>query len=71
MVMSAPRQITHKKYVLECMYSPFTKITCILTFPPASLEQFLRAIWEAVSQAIVLILPQIKLNSQLSRFALF
>ena len=25
-------------------HSPFTKITCVLTFPPASLEQFLRAI---------------------------
>ena len=29
---------------------------------PASLEQFLRAIWDAVSQAAVLILPQIKLK---------
>ena len=28
-------------------------------------EQFLRAIWNAVSRATVLILPQIKLNSQL------
>ena len=25
-------------------HSPFTKTTCVLTFPPASLEQFLRAI---------------------------
>ena len=53
------------------MYSPFTKITYILTFPPTSLEQFLRAIWNAVSRATVLILPQIKLNLQLSRRALF
>ena len=36
-----------------------------------SLEQFLRTIWEAVSQSIVLILPQIKLNSQFSRCAFF
>ena len=34
----------YKKYVLDCMDSPFTKITHILTFPPTSLEQFLRAI---------------------------
>ena len=32
----------------------------------ASLEQYLRAIWGAASQAAVVILPQIKLNSQLS-----
>ena len=32
----------------------------------AALEQSLRAIWDAASQAAVLILPQIKLNSQLS-----
>ena len=38
-----------KKYVLDCMHSPFPQITCILTFPPASLEQFLRAVWNAVS----------------------
>ena len=53
------------------MYSPFTKITYILTFLPPSLEQFLRAFWNAVSWAIVLILPQIKLDSQLSRSAIF
>ena len=38
---------------------------------PASLEQFLTAIWDAVSQAIVLILPQIKVNSQVSHCAFF
>ena len=32
----------------------------------AALEQSLGAIWDAASQAAVLILPQIKLNSQLS-----
>ena len=37
----------------------------------AALEQSLRAIWCATSQATVLILPQIKLNSQLSRCASF
>ena len=42
------------------------RITYILTIPPASLKQFLRAIWGAVSQAAVLILPPVKLNSQLS-----
>ena len=34
-------------------------------------EQFLRAIWDAVSWTAVLILPQIKLNLQLSRCAFF
>ena len=59
-------------YVLDCMYSPFTKITYILTSPrPASLEQFLRALRNAVSRAAVLILPQIKLNSQHSCCAFF
>ena len=53
------------------MYSPFTKITYILSFPPTSLEQFLRAIWGAVSQAAVLIFPQIKFTSQLSHCAFF
>ena len=46
--------------------SPFTK-TLYIDFPPlAALEQSLRAIWDAASRAAVLILPQIKLNSQLS-----
>ena len=39
--------------------------------PTASLEQSLRAIWSAVSRAAVLILPQIKLNPQLSSCASF
>ena len=34
--------------------------------PTAALEQSLRAIWDPASQAAVLILPQIELNSQLS-----
>ena len=38
---------------------------------PYHLEQFLRAIWNAVSWVIVFILPQIKLNSPLSHCALF
>ena len=43
----------------------------ILTFSPTSLEQFLWAIWNALSWAIVLTLTQIRLNSQLSRCAFF
>ena len=39
--------------VLGCMY-PFAKITCILTSPLTSSKQFVRAIREAISQAIVL-----------------
>ena len=60
-----------KKYVLDCMYSPFTKISPILSFPAASLEQFLKAIQGAVSQAPVLILPQRKLNRQSSYCGFF
>lgn len=33
-----------EKYVLDCMYSPFIKISYILTFRPASSGQFLRAV---------------------------
>ena len=51
--------------------SPSPKITYILTFSPASLEQFLRAIWGADSRAAVSSLPQIKLNFQLSHTAFF
>ena len=58
-----------EKYVLDCMYSTFTKITYTLTFHPAPLEQFLRAIGDFVSWATVLILPQIKLNLQHSHCA--
>ena len=43
----------------------------MLTFPHDFLEQSLRAIWGAVSWASVLILPQIKLNSQLLDCASF
>ena len=39
--------------------------------PPTFLGPFLRAIWNAASQAIVLILPQIKFDSQLSHCAFF
>ena len=46
------------------MYSLYTDLPT-----PASLEQSLRAIWGAVSQVVVLILPQIKLNLQLSHYA--
>ena len=49
----------------------FSKSTHILTFLLSSLEWFFRAIWNAASQAIVFILPQIKLNSQLLGCAYF
>ena len=39
--------------------------------PFRSFEQFFRAIWNAVSWAAVLILPQIKFNLQLSLCAYF
>ena len=39
--------------------------TYIPSFLPTSLEQFLNAIWNAVSQAVVPILPQTKCDLQL------
>ena len=54
-----------KKYVLDHIHSSFTKITYILTFLPASLEQFLRVVWDAISHYSPH-LPQVKLDSQLS-----
>ena len=57
--------------VSDCIYPPFTTTSYTLTLPSTALVQFLRALWNAVSQAIVLILPQIKLDSQLSHCACF
>ena len=62
---------TFWKNMFDCMYAPITKITYMLSFPAASLEQCLNAIGGAVSQAAVLILPQIKLNSQLLHCGFF
>ena len=62
---------SEKVNVLDCMYSTFTKITYILTFPSTHLEEFLRAVWDTVSLATVLILLQIRLNSQLSCCTVF
>ena len=53
------------------MHAAITEITRLLPFPAASLAQRLRAVGGAVSQAAVLILPQIKLNLQLSSYASF
>ena len=53
------------------MYAPFAKITYILSLHSASLEQFLRAVWDAVSQAAILILSQIKFNSEFSSCPFF
>ena len=43
------RNFLQKKKGLDCINSPFNTITYTLTFPPTSLEQFLRGIWGAVS----------------------
>ena len=51
---------------------PFVaKLLCILAPPLPPQSSFLRAVWDAASQAIVLMLPPIKLNSQPSRCTLF
>ena len=47
------------------MNSPFTKITYTVT-SSSSLKQFLRAVWGVFSLEIILILPQMKPDSQLS-----
>ena len=48
---------------------PLHKNHTCADFPLDSMELFLRVTWNAISQAIVFILPQIKHNSQLSYFA--
>ena len=48
-----------------------SKLLSTLAAPCTSSEQFLRAIWNAISWAVVLILPQIKFNLPLSRCAFF
>ena len=55
------------KHVLHCTYSPSPK-SCVMLTSPTSLDPFPR---ETVSWAIVLILLQIKCNSQLSICAFF
>ena len=62
---------TLPKCVLDHTYPTSLKSCVTLTLPPTSLEQFLRAIWNAVSWTVVLILFQMKLNSQLSHCVFF
>ena len=50
-----------KKYVLWLHVLTNYQNQCVPAFLPASLEQFLRAVWNAASLTIILILPQIKL----------
>ena len=58
-----------EKYVLDCMHPCFTKITNILTFPLPLWSSF-SELFEVLSPGIiVLIFPQIKLNSQFSHCA--
>ena len=58
------------KWVLNCIELPLHQNLNGWTSPTPSLGQTLRAIWGAtVSQAAVLILPQMKLNCQLSHCA--
>ena len=77
MIISCDYQKLHEtsrlsiKYALACTYSPFTKITYMLSIPSTSLEQFLRAIWGTISLAAVFILLQIKLNLQFLHRAFF
>ena len=69
MMTSAPHE-EQKTLCKVSFWLHFTKSHIDLP-PTASLEQALRAIWGAVIQAAVLILPPIKLNSQLSCRASF
>ena len=59
------------KQVLDCPELPLHQNLIYWPSPTASLEQSLRALWGAVSQAAVLIWPQIKCNSQCSCCASF
>ena len=54
------------KWVLHGTELPLHQNLIYWPTPTAVLEQSLRAIWDVASPATVLILPQIKLNSQLS-----
>ena len=61
--------ISSHPFMLDYMYFPVPPKNHIyigIGFSSISSEQFLRAIWDAVSQTIALILPKIKLSSQLS-----
>ena len=57
---------TFVKWVLHGIELPLHQNLIYWLSPTAALEQWLRAIWDAASQAAIFILPQIKLNSQLS-----
>ena len=67
--------VTSRKPFVKCLtaWTPPSPESHLLTSspPPTSLKQFLRAVWGAVSQAAVLILLQIKLNSQFLHCAFF
>ena len=59
-------QKTFCKLRISWYWAPPSPKPYILTSSTAALEQTLRALWDATSRAAVRILPQIKLNSQLS-----
>ena len=61
-----PAETFYKKCMLDSCNSPSPKSHLYWPFPRASSEQFLRAIWNVVSWAAVLILSQIRLNSLLA-----
>ena len=72
MVMTVPHDQKSFRKLVESFWKNIGLIAYILPspkshihwpFPPASLEQFLRATWDGFSQAATLILPPIKLNS--------
>ena len=67
--------MTNKKpfvnWVLHGIELPLHRNLIYWLSPTAALEPSLRAIWDAASQAAVLSLPQIKLNSQLESFISF
>ena len=54
------------KWALHGIELPFHQNLICWLSPTAALEQSLRAIWDAASRAADLLLPQIKLNSQVT-----
>ena len=67
-----PSRNSLEKYVLDCMYFPFTKNHIYTHLAPLALWSSFSELFEVLSpQAAVFILPPIKLNLQLSQCAFF
>ena len=66
MTNKKPLLALNLNWVLHGIELPLHQNLVYWLLPTAALEQSLRAVWDAASRASVLILPPVKLNSQLS-----